>query len=88
MGFTYARIELVNVDDQALVRRKLLPESKVRKTQVKALADCGADSTRRQPLRPGMNDGARSQSVMTFQIASGRAWILTAAETRPRDSLV
>jgi clan AA aspartic protease len=44
MGFTYARIELVNADDQALVRRKLLPESKVRKTKVKALVDSGASS--------------------------------------------
>ena len=44
MGFTYARIELVNADDQALVRRKLLPESKVRKATVKALVDSGASS--------------------------------------------
>src|ERR1041385_7454583 len=44
MGFTYARIELVNADDQALVRRKLLPASKIRKTTVKALVDSGASS--------------------------------------------
>jgi clan AA aspartic protease len=44
MGFTYARIELVNADDQALVRRKLLPESKVRKVRVKVLVDSGASS--------------------------------------------
>ena len=44
MGLTYARIELVNADDQALVRRKLLPESKVRKARVKALVDGGASS--------------------------------------------
>ena len=44
MGFTYANIELVNEDDRALVRRKLLSESKVRKTKVKALVDSGATS--------------------------------------------
>lgn len=44
MGFTYARIELVNTDDQALVRRKLLSESKVRRTRIKALVDSGAGS--------------------------------------------
>ena len=44
MGFTYARIELANTDDQALVRRHLLPASKVRKTTVKALVDTGAGS--------------------------------------------
>jgi clan AA aspartic protease len=44
MGFTYVRIELANTDDQALVRRKLLPESRVRKAKVKALVDTGAGS--------------------------------------------
>ena len=44
MGLTYARIELVNADDQALVRRMLLPESKVRKARIKALVDSGASS--------------------------------------------
>jgi clan AA aspartic protease len=44
MGLTYAQIELVNVDDQALVRRNLLPASKVHKTKVRALVDSGAGS--------------------------------------------
>ena len=44
MGFTYAQIELINEDDQALVRRNLLTASKVRKIRVKALVDSGATS--------------------------------------------
>ena len=44
MGFTYAQLELVNEDDQALVRRNLLAPSKVRKVRVRALVDSGASS--------------------------------------------
>lgn len=44
MGFTCARIELTNADDQALVRRKLLPASRVRKAKVRMLVDSGAGS--------------------------------------------
>ena len=44
MGLTYANIELVNVDDQALARRKKLSASKIRRTRVKALVGRGAGS--------------------------------------------
>src|ERR1041384_2056549 len=44
MGFTYVRLELVNADDQALVRRQLLPDSKVRRAKMKALVDGRASS--------------------------------------------
>ncbi len=44
MGLTYAQIELVNVDDQALARRKFLPVPKIRRARVKALVDGGAGS--------------------------------------------
>ena len=44
MGPTYAKIDLINVDDQALARRKKLWASKIRRTRVKALVDSGAGS--------------------------------------------
>ena len=44
MGLTYAQIELVNVDDQALARSKFLLAPKIRRTRVKALVDSGAGS--------------------------------------------
>lgn len=42
MGVVYAEIELINGDDLALVRRKLMDEDEVKRIQVKMLVDTGS----------------------------------------------
>lgn len=42
MGFVYAEIELISVDDLALHRRGFLEQEQIRRLQVTALADTGA----------------------------------------------
>ncbi len=42
MGMIHAELELINTIDLAMVRRKLIDESKVRKVTVVALVDSGA----------------------------------------------
>jgi len=42
MGFTYADIELVSVDDLVLNRRGFLPEDRIKRMSVTVLVDSGA----------------------------------------------
>jgi len=42
MGLTYATIEVINTGDVVVARRKLMPESEIRRAQVRMLVDSGA----------------------------------------------
>ena len=42
MGLIYAEIELINGDDLALVRRKVIGEEEIKKMRVNALVDTGS----------------------------------------------
>lgn len=42
MGLIYAEIELINSDDLALVRRKIIGEDEIKKMRVSALVDTGS----------------------------------------------
>src|SRR5437868_6588438 len=42
MGFVYAEIELISGDGLALHRRGFLPDDKIKRIKVKALADSGS----------------------------------------------
>ncbi|MDQ1265732.1 MAG: hypothetical protein QG635_883 [Bacteroidota bacterium] len=42
MGMIYAEIELINSDDMAFYKRKMLDKEKIRRETVKALVDSGA----------------------------------------------
>lgn len=42
MGLTYADIELINVDDEALVRRHVMDREEVRRVRLSMLVDTGA----------------------------------------------
>ena len=43
MGMTYAEIELINADDQALARRHMIGEEEIRSFHVNMLADTGSE---------------------------------------------
>lgn len=42
MGLTYADIELINADDLAAVRRRIIDEDEVKRMHVNMLVDSGA----------------------------------------------
>lgn len=42
MGLTYATLEVINATDNGMARRKLMPETDIRRAQVRMLVDSGA----------------------------------------------
>ena len=42
MGLTYATLEVINAGDNGMARRNLMPETEVRRAQVRMLVDSGA----------------------------------------------
>jgi hypothetical protein len=71
MGLTYADIELVNADDEALVRRNIIGEDEVRRIRTSMLVNSGA-------YMMAINDTIQSQlelplvEMRKVQVADGR----------------
>jgi clan AA aspartic protease len=71
MGLTYADIELINADDEALVRRHIIGEDEIRSLRVMMLVDSGA-------YMMAINETIQSQlelplvEMRKVQVAGGR----------------